>query len=55
MIGKIRLIGVRLCHPCAHLERLSNWDVLKHLKNRDGLRVDISDNGWLHVGDTVNF
>ena len=55
MIGNIRLIGVRLCHPCAHLDRLSDWDVRKHLKNRGGLRADILDNGWLHVGDLVNF
>ncbi len=54
IIGQIRLMGVRLCHPCAHLERLSGWDVLKHLKDRGGLRADILDNGWLHVGDTVN-
>jgi MOSC domain-containing protein YiiM len=54
MIGQIRLLGVRLCHPCTHLERLSGWDVMKHLEDRGGLRADILDNGWLHVGDTVN-
>jgi MOSC domain-containing protein YiiM len=54
MIGKIRLLGVRLCHPCTHLERLSGWDVMTQLKERGGLRADILDNGWLHVGDTVN-
>jgi MOSC domain-containing protein YiiM len=54
MIGKIRLLGVRLCHPCAHLERLSGWDVMTQLKERGGLRADILDNGWLHLGDTVN-
>ncbi len=53
-IGNIRLLGVRLCHPCSHLERLSGWDVTAHLKNRGGLRADILDNGWLHVGDRVN-
>ena len=54
MIGKIRLLGVRLCHPCVHLERLSGWDVMTQLKERGGLRADILDNGWLHLGDTVN-
>ena len=53
-IGNIRLIGIRLCHPCSHLKRLSGWDVMIHLKNRGGLRADILDNGWLHVGDRVN-
>jgi MOSC domain-containing protein YiiM len=54
MIGNIRLLGVRLCHPCTHLERLSGWDVMTQLKERGGLRADILDNGWLHLGDTVN-
>jgi len=54
MIGKIRLLGVRLCHPCVHLERLSGWVVMTQLKERGGLRADILDNGWLHLGDTVN-
>jgi MOSC domain-containing protein YiiM len=54
MIGNIRLLGVRLCHPCTHLERLSGWNVMTQLKERGGLRADILDNGWLHLGDTVN-
>ncbi|MGA7161732.1 MAG: MOSC domain-containing protein [Bacteroidota bacterium] len=53
-IGDVRLIGVRLCHPCSHLERLSGWNVMTHLKDRGGLRADILDGGWLHVGDRVS-
>ncbi len=53
-IGNVRLMGIRLCHPCAHLERLSGWSVRTHLKEQGGLRADILDNGWLHVGDKVN-
>ena len=54
IIGNIRLLGVRLCHPCTHLERLSGWNVMTQLKERGGLRADILDNGWLHLGATVN-
>ena len=53
-IGNIRLLGVRLCHPCAHLQRLSGWEVITLLKERGGLRADILDNGWVHKGDAVN-
>ena len=55
MVGNIRLLGVRLCHPCTHLERLSGWNVMTQLKERGGLRADILDNGWLHVDDIVSF
>jgi len=53
MVGSIKLVGVRLCHPCAHLQRLSGWQVTKHLKQKGGLRADILDDGWIRVGDTV--
>lgn len=54
MIGNIRLLGVRLCHPCAHLQRLSGWRVKEYLKEKGGLRADILENGRIHVGDTVD-
>ena len=53
MIGNIRLLGVRLCHPCAHLQRLSGLLLKEHLKEKGGLRADILDNGRIHLGDTV--
>lgn len=53
-VGNVRLLGVRLCHPCVHLDRLSGWDVTSHLQEMGGLRADIMDNGWIHIGDTVN-
>jgi MOSC domain-containing protein YiiM len=52
-VGNIKLVGVRLCHPCAHLQRLSGWQVTKYLKQKGGLRADILDNGRIRVGDTV--
>jgi MOSC domain-containing protein YiiM len=54
LIGQIRVLGVRLCDPCAHLQQMNGWDVIEHLNNRGGLRADILDNGQLHVGDTIN-
>lgn len=54
MVGDLRLRGVRLCHPCKHLERLCGLDVIAALKGKGGLRADILDSGWLRVGDIVN-
>jgi MOSC domain-containing protein YiiM len=52
-IGDVVLRGVRLCHPCEHLEGLTRPGVLKALTNRGGLRADIVTGGMLHVGDEL--
>lgn len=53
LVGEVRLRGVRLCEPCAHLERLTQKGVLKGLVQRGGLRADILTSGTIRVGDAV--
>ncbi|HLH26375.1 MAG TPA: MOSC domain-containing protein [Chloroflexota bacterium] len=52
-VGAVRLRGMRLCEPCAYLERLTQAGVRRALVHRGGLRADIVSEGVIHVGDTV--
>ena len=52
-VGGVRLRGVRLCEPCAHLEKLSRKGVLQSLLHRGGLRADILSEGTIRPGDPV--
>ncbi|MDF1663391.1 MAG: MOSC domain-containing protein [Planctomycetota bacterium] len=47
-IGAVVLRGDRLCHPCEHLEALTNRPVLKALKGKGGLRADVIIGGRLY-------
>ena len=53
VVGGVRLRGIRLCHPCDHLESLTRPGVLKSLKNRGGLRAEVVEGGTIRVGDRV--
>ena len=52
-VGKVRLRGMRLCDPCAHLEKLSARGALRGLIHRGGLRADILSGGIIRVGDAI--
>jgi MOSC domain-containing protein YiiM len=52
-IGEVRLRGVRLCEPCAHLEGLTRRGVLGGLVHRGGLRAEILTEGTIRAGDAV--
>jgi MOSC domain-containing protein YiiM len=52
-IGEIRLRGMRLCDPCAHLEKLSVSGALRALVHRGGLRADILSDGVVRAGEPV--
>jgi MOSC domain-containing protein YiiM len=52
-VGDIRLRGIRLCEPCAHLASLTHQEVLPALIHRGGLRAQIISGGILRVGDTI--
>jgi MOSC domain-containing protein YiiM len=52
-VGSVRMKGVSLAEPCAHLERLTQPGVLKGLVHRAGLRAELIDEGVLQVGDEV--
>lgn len=52
-VGKIILRGMRLCEPCAHLERLSARGALRGLIHRGGLRAEIVAAGVICIGDAI--
>ena len=52
-VGKAMLRGMRLCEPCAHLERLSARGAMRGLIHRGGLRADILRGGTIRVGDEI--
>jgi MOSC domain-containing protein YiiM len=52
-VGEVECVGVELCHPCKHLERMTKPGVIKGLANRGGLNADILTDGDIAVGDEV--
>jgi MOSC domain-containing protein YiiM len=52
-VGEAILRGLRLCEPCAHLERLTRREVIRGLTHRGGLRAQILIGGAIEVGDRV--
>ena len=52
-VGEVTLRGVRLCEPCAHLQKLTAEKVLPGLVHRAGLRCDILSEGIIRPGDAV--
>jgi MOSC domain-containing protein YiiM len=52
-IGQVRVRGLRLCEPCAHLARLSHQGVLPGLVHRGGLRAQILSEGLIRTGDAI--
>ncbi len=52
-IGEVKARGLRLCEPCAHLQKLSHEKVLPGFVHRGGLRAQILSEGTIRVGQTV--
>ena len=52
-VGQIRLQGIRLCEPCAHLQKLTRNGVLRALVHRGGLRANIVAGGTIRPGDPI--
>jgi MOSC domain-containing protein YiiM len=52
-VGDVRLRGIRLCEPCAHMESLSKPGARKALRHRGGLRAEILESGTIRAGDAV--
>jgi MOSC domain-containing protein YiiM len=52
-IGAVRCRGMRLCEPCAVVERYAARPVLRALVHRGGLRADILADGLIRVGDRL--
>jgi MOSC domain-containing protein YiiM len=53
-VGGALLRGVELCHPCAHLGRLTYRDVVRDLHRRGGLRAEILEGGPISAGDDIS-
>jgi MOSC domain-containing protein YiiM len=52
-VGEIECEGVELCHPCSHMQALTQPGVLKGLAGRGGLNADVLTDGEISVGDEV--
>lgn len=52
-VGEVVLRGMRLCEPCAYLEKLSASGALRGLIHRGGLRAEIVTAGTIRIGDPI--
>ena len=52
-IGEVEAIVTELCHPCAHLQQLTQPGVLRGLVDRGGLNADVVRGGAIRVGDSI--
>jgi len=52
-VGPVRLLGIRLCEPCSHLESLTRKGLIAGLVHRGGLRAQILAEGDIRVGDPI--
>ncbi len=52
-IGEVRVRGLRLCEPCAHLAQLTVPGILPGLVHRGGLRAQILTPGLIRPGDLI--
>ena len=52
-IGRVSLLGIRLCEPCGHLEGLTKEGTRAGLVHRGGLRAQILTEGVIRAGDAV--
>ena len=52
-VGEVEAVVTELCHPCAHLESLTQPGVLRGLVDRGGLNADVVAGGSIRVGDAV--
>jgi len=53
MIGSVRCRAIRLCEPCAAMQRYAERPILRPLVHRGGLRADVLEPGEIHVGDEI--
>jgi MOSC domain-containing protein YiiM len=51
-VGEVECVGEERCEPCAHLARLTAFEVLRGLVHT-GLRADVARGGTIRVGDRI--
>lgn len=52
-VGEVRLKGIRLCEPCAHLSSILGPEIMKHMVHKSGLRAQVVSGGELNAGDKI--
>jgi MOSC domain-containing protein YiiM len=52
-VGEVEAVVTELCHPCSHLQKLTQPGVLKGLVNRGGLNADVLRGGTIRAGDQL--
>jgi MOSC domain-containing protein YiiM len=52
-VGEVEAVVTELCHPCSHLQKLTQPGVLRGLTNRGGLNADVVAGGSIRIGDQV--
>jgi len=52
-LGGVRLRGVRLCEPCAHLADILTDAIMPALVHKTGLRAEIISSGNVQLGDPL--
>jgi MOSC domain-containing protein YiiM len=52
-VGEAECVGIELCEPCNHLQKMTQPGVLRGLVHRGGLRADVVRDGRIAVGDAV--
>ncbi len=52
-VGEVTLRGIRLCHPCLHIAKITHHNLLSGLVNRGGLRAQILIEGIIREGDLI--
>jgi hypothetical protein len=53
LVGSVECLGVELCEPCLHLQKLTRPGLIDDLVHRGGLNADILTTGTIAVGDEV--
>ena len=52
-VGAVECVGVALCEPCLHLQKLTRPGIIDDLVHRGGLNADILTTGTIAVGDEI--
>ena len=52
-VGSVEAVGIELCEPCNHLQKLTEPGVMRGLVHRAGINADVVRGGEISVGDPV--
>lgn len=52
-VGEVLLFGTKRCPPCAHLDRLTGWKLVKALAARGGVNAAVFAGGTVAEGDAL--